>query len=53
MLKIAYYRNKTLNCKTLKGLVKWTNGQTGNPKSSQQLPQSLEYREDFEGFVRE
>ena len=35
MLKIAYDRNKMLTFKTLKGLVKPANWQTGNPKSGQ------------------
>ena len=41
MLKMAYYRNKILKSKTLKGLVNPAIRQTGNPKSGQHLPQSL------------
>ena len=37
----AYYRNKMLKFKTRQELVKPANWQTGNPESSQHLPQSL------------
>ena len=41
MLKIVSYRNKMIQSKNLKGLVRPANRQTGKPKSGQHLPQSL------------
>jgi len=41
ILKIAHYEDKMLKLKTLRGFVKPENRQSGNPKSGQQLPQSL------------